>query len=103
MIGAQMVMSDKWAGANLQWETERRADLIANVTTSYLALAGQRFEAVHFEAPEDWWQAAKQRWFPAWLERRFPVRLRTVDWTPKVVYPQLVLPNEERIELKFNA
>lgn len=28
--------------------------------------------------PATWWDAFKERWFPAWLERRFPVQRRTI-------------------------
>jgi len=28
--------------------------------------------------PVDWWQAVKERWFPPWLLRRYPVRYKEV-------------------------
>ncbi len=29
--------------------------------------------------PTDWWQAFRERWFPAWWLRRWPVRYNTVS------------------------
>jgi len=28
--------------------------------------------------PADWWQALKDRWFPAWLKQRYPVRMKQI-------------------------
>lgn len=28
--------------------------------------------------PADWWQAFRERWFPAWWLRRYPLRTRTI-------------------------
>lgn len=46
--------------------------------------------------PADWWQALKDRWFPWWLLRRYPVRRTSVRFDVKAVYPTLTfqLPNE---------
>lgn len=37
--------------------------------------------------PRDWWQALKERWFPQWLKKRYPVEyeVRNLDW--RAVYP----------------
>ena len=39
----------------------------------------------HAMWPEDWWQAFKVRWFPAWLERIYPIRMQRMEthrWCP---------------------
>ena len=47
------------------------------------------------EYPADWWQAFKERWFPAWLIERYPVKYHTerieVRWTYKA-YPNFRPP-----------
>lgn len=40
--------------------------------------------------PEDWWQAFKERWLPARLQRRWPVKYKKFDI--KRLYPDMVLP-----------
>ena len=35
--------------------------------------------------PADWWQAFKERWFPASLKRRFPVKYTQYDISLKAV------------------
>jgi len=40
--------------------------------------------------PADWWQHFKQRWFPRWLERRFPVRTKLIGALHK--FPEIDLP-----------
>lgn len=37
--------------------------------------------SVQFSAPADWWQHFKDRWFPHWLRKRFPVQYRTQTTT----------------------
>lgn len=34
---------------------------------------------VYRQWPADWWQAFKERWFPNWVLRRWPVRYETID------------------------
>jgi len=34
--------------------------------------------SVHREWPATWWDALKERWFPKWLTRRFPVEMDSV-------------------------
>lgn len=39
--------------------------------------------------PADWWQAVKQRWFPEWALRRWPVveQVHRISWN--VEYPRI--------------
>jgi len=41
-------------------------------------------------APADWWQAFKDRWFPAWAKRRWPVRFNYehVELKRYVTFPE---------------
>jgi len=50
-------------------------------------LWGQRVANKKVEYPTDWWQAFKERWFPVWLKRRFPVKY-VVHWLDyRLAYP----------------
>lgn len=35
-------------------------------------VAGERISEINY--PSDWWQAFKQRWFPVWAQKRWPVK-----------------------------
>ena len=39
--------------------------------------------------PRDWWEAVKERWFPAWALKRWPVLYNRID----ELYPELELPS----------
>ena len=57
-----------------------------HIKAMFHALRSMRNETVSW--PADWWQALKLRWFPAWLKRRYPVKMerRTVRYIcPHVV------------------
>jgi hypothetical protein len=47
-------------------------------------------------APRDWWNAVKERWFPKWLLRKYPVQYTTQEVVISVLYPKLRLPPGEK-------
>jgi len=42
-----------------------------------------------YEVPLDWWEHFRERWFPLWLLKRFPLKKRTVEVCVKTLYPFL--------------
>jgi hypothetical protein len=40
------------------------------------------------EYPTTWWDAVKQRWFPKWALRRWPVSVTVVTVKRGVIYPE---------------
>lgn len=56
---------------------------------------GQRVVDRHERWPASWWDAVKERWYPEWLLRRFPVRWNHFDFVvakvltePKYQWPE---------------
>jgi len=45
-----------------------------------------------FDYPADWWQWFKQRWFPEWLIKRYPIRMARI-WAIHS-FPELNIPDE---------
>ncbi len=41
--------------------------------------------------PSDWWQAFKERWFPKWLRKRYPVQY--TEHKIAALYPEIQLGN----------
>ena len=67
-------------------------------TAVYGYLYGETLpEPVEIHYPQDWWEALKARFAPAWFLKRWPVRIRKhlIDFT--VVYPNFrpTLPPEQ--------
>ena len=62
-------------------------------------------QTVYF--PATWWDAVKQRWFPAWLEARFPVKFDfvtpVVRKTTKVtrICPHMDVPPGDRDHFEY--
>jgi hypothetical protein len=52
--------------------------MITEIDTYVLGMPLERIE-VHRKYPRDWWQAFKERWFPAWAIRRWPVAYEHID------------------------
>lgn len=53
-----------------------------------LTVATQEEQLAEF--PADWWQFFKERWFPQWLLRRYPVKKKQIWAIHK--YPELDVP-----------
>jgi hypothetical protein len=47
--------------------------------------------------PADWWQAVKERWFPAWAKRKWPVKYTSWKLEIKATYPDFrpALPDNQ--------
>jgi hypothetical protein len=50
---------------------------------------GESQKGYSFKYPTNWWQALKERWFPMWMKKKFPVLYTTQSITVDVIYPDL--------------
>jgi hypothetical protein len=51
-------------------------------------IAGQQLPDIKY--PADWKQAFKERWFPQWLLKKYPVKYKQFE--VKALYPYLAIP-----------
>ena len=58
-------------------------------------ILGREMERVECRWPVDWWQAFKERWFPAWAKERWPVREEVRYLVARELYPKVKLPEKE--------
>jgi hypothetical protein len=61
---------------------------------------GENLQSETIQAPRDWWEHFKERWFPAWALRRWPVQYTGKTLTARALYPLLSFP-EERSAIHF--
>jgi hypothetical protein len=47
--------------------------------------AGDMASVTH---PLNWWEAVKERWFPAWAKKRWPVLYKTHNLKAMAIYPK---------------
>ena len=50
---------------------------------------GREVERQEHQWPADWWQAVKERWFPAWAKKRWPIKYRHVRILARELYPKM--------------
>ena len=62
------------------------SDLMMRLVQSVWGREVERQECVW---PADWWQAFKERWYPAWAKHRWPVEYRRVEIVARELYPKL--------------
>lgn len=74
------------SGASVDVHVKREAGIIlAIIQARILAETVDEKKVVY---PADWWEAFKDRWFPAWLKNRYPVKNKVVVYKTKLAYPQ---------------
>jgi hypothetical protein len=56
---------------------------------------GRETERVECHWPADWWQAFKDRWFPLWAKKRWPVQYRKYALVAREMYPKVAFPQWE--------
>jgi hypothetical protein len=54
---------------------------------------GREMERIEVRYPADWWQALKERWFPPWAKRWWPVQETVIDLVARELYPRVALPD----------
>ena len=56
-----------------------------------------------YEHPADWWEGVKERWFPAWAKRRWPVRMHRVEKKKEVtrMCPHLRIPSGDASHVRW--
>jgi hypothetical protein len=82
-------------GSSIRFSNELLTDAVASSIVDHetkMVMFGVRAmiwgENVHnIDYPLDWWQAFKDRWFPEWLKKRYPVLWK--KWAVSFIYPEL--------------
>lgn len=52
-------------------------------------LYGVKDKPLHVTYPKDWWESVKDRFFPEWLLKRYPVQFVELKIEPGVIFPGL--------------
>jgi len=93
----------------LDTRVEYDHDLRAHLVTFIRKIPKELLKEFHLsevpstEYPRDWWQAFRERWFPRWWLKRYPVKHTYVPGRPAYTvdvgayYPDVVLPGHEPI------
>ncbi len=59
-------------------ENYQLQEMMIEIRAHVLAMPYEKV-SVHRKWPKDWWDAFKDRWFPKWALRRWPVRYSRID------------------------
>lgn len=60
-------------------------------------LYGTKLSDFTVKHPADWFEALKERWFPAWLLKRYPVLYTHHRVEQHAVFPDWVAPAQDRL------
>jgi len=71
--------------------------LDAKVCHMLVRWAGQKLRDVHHRWPATWWDAVKERWYPKWALKRWPVKYKSFTFIANLIYPEMLLPREPAI------
>ena len=74
-----------------EWREEAMRSMVLAIIAS-VASKKYEFKAVRF--PSDWWQALKHRFFPLWLQKKFPVQWDEYKAEACAYYPTIEIPDK---------
>src|SRR3989304_4837771 len=66
-----------------------RGELMAR---AILRLVHQKVDVIESRYPASWWDAFKERWYPTWAKKRWPVEYTVRQWQISALYPTLPPP-----------
>jgi len=72
---------------------------------SYFLRSPHPAQKITIHAPADWWQHFKERWFPNWLEQKFPVRYgipTPYEFGPVYICPHADIKFRDHQEVHFS-
>lgn len=79
---------------NLRLDIERDMHMRCLLVRLEKEILGERLGTHAVRYPADWWQAAKERWFPIWAIRRWPVWYTQHVYEARALYPRVAMPGE---------
>lgn len=76
---------------------QQTMDKVQIAITGYVWGENGKWPSEHIEYPRDWWQALKERWYPAWAKKRWPIRYIHYVYDVSVIYPEfeVAMPDEK--------
>jgi len=81
----RQILSGAFVESMVDLEVDRMADHIAADLTGIVL--GHKFQHHEVKYPADWWQAVKERWFPRWAKKRWPVVYIVRVFDAAALYP----------------
>jgi len=66
-----------------------------------IELTSQKLDHIDIKYPANWWEAFKERWFPKWLLRKFPIIYHEEHYDVHAFHPTVILPDEKGVVVKF--
>ena len=88
-MAAMYVDDEQWRFANdPHLKSVFRVEMLAKLFSLVQDVANYEYDIVEY--PETWWDAVKERWFPAWAKKRWPVNWNTVR--AHELYPNIKIP-----------
>lgn len=82
---------------------ERGFDIGQYVIYIVQRAVAQKLQEYPVSYPADWWQAFKERWFPAWVKRRWPVKYTRYTIKAWEVYPRVLLPPHDEFKYVYRV
>lgn len=92
-FGVQAVVDLQTVKAMSRFSFEEDRQMAAMVYSMWMDVFGRRLLSI--KAPDTWWDAFKERWFPRWALRQSPVVYRR--WDLVALQPFFRAPDEQSV------
>ena len=86
-IGLQQSITGEFLNAGVEFVQDVLTDRIKIAIRGFVWAEKESVRQQDIKYPRDWWQAFKERWFPAWLLRKYPVDYHHITIDVRAIYP----------------
>jgi len=96
----EVVLKQKCFESNVIVPEDVKAELYEDFVLGQLAMslsariASLKVENYEFRAPQDWLEAFKERFFPKWVLKKFPVKYRVEKINVEALFPKIKMDKE---------
>ena len=84
----QRLTGEFMAKVDISIYSEFLADEIYLRVKGFVWAEAENVQHQEIKYPCDWWQAFKEKWFPVWILRHYPVTYKKVVIDVKAIYPE---------------
>jgi len=78
--------------ANFHCEVER-SHILGEIVRTWADIPTLQMQRHEISFPSDWWEAVKERWFPEWLLKRYPVEYTKRVFDARLAFPEYHIEN----------
>lgn len=94
-LGLECALEKEWLDVSVVIDADSTVEEI--VLRARGLMLAEQYKHIEIKYPDGWKQAFKERWYPSWLLKRYPVKYKECIIDVKALYPgyKATIPDQE--------